>query len=74
MSELSVVIFLVVATTSQHTRTTDGRVGHVGRVAALYARLAPLPMAHAIRSATTAVSQPSQFRVLKFGICIYECT
>ena len=34
-------------------------MGHDNRVAELHARLAPLPVAHAIRSATTAVSQPS---------------
>ena len=34
-------------------------MGHGNRVAELHARLAPLPFAHATRSATTAVSQPS---------------
>ena len=43
---------------SRYEPQSDGRVGHGNRVAELHARLAPLPLAHAIRSATTAVSQP----------------
>ena len=34
-------------------------MGHGNRVAELHARLAPLPVAHAVRGAATAVSQPS---------------
>ena len=49
---------------TNQTRTTVVAVGNGNRTAELQARLAPLPIAHAIRSETTVVSQPSQFMLV----------
>ena len=46
-------------------------MGHDNRVAELHARLAPLPLAHATRSATTAISQPSRSY---FRLGVESCT